>query len=90
MLEKEMDAMGNIGDWHVMENGTYIRIYGATTAPQMFPIFILDKNKLWEVAYQTLIHIVGAILVRDKKMTWPPIPFWLGSYYFKDVKEAKT
>lgn len=73
-----------------MENGTYIRIYGATEAPHMFPKFVPNKLVLQEVAYRTLVNGVGAVLVRDKKLTWPPLPFWLGSYCFKDVKEAQA
>lgn len=85
---RQMVIVGKVGDWCVMENGTYIRIYGATEAPHMFPKFVPNKLVLQEVAYRTLVNGVGAVLVRDKKLTWPPLPFWLGSYCFKDVKEA--
>jgi len=73
MLEKEIVAMERIGDWFVMENGTYIRVYGATKDPHFLPRFILDKFVLQEVAYQTLMNGTGETLTRDNKLTWPPM-----------------
>jgi hypothetical protein len=67
----------------------YLRIYGATKAPHFLPKFIPDKLVLQEISYQTVVHGVGATLYRDKKAIWPPLPLWVGSYSFKDVKEAQ-
>jgi hypothetical protein len=58
-----------------VENGTYIRVYGATKYPHLFPRFVPDKVVLQEVAYQTLLNGVGGALTRDNKLTYPPMPF---------------
>jgi len=83
-----MQAVSKVGDWYITERGTYIRIFRATKAPHVLPRFIPDKLALQEVAYPTLVHGVGAALIRDNKAPWPPMPFYVGSYSFKDSKEA--
>lgn len=62
MLEKVMQVVGEVGDWYVIERGTYIRVFGATKAPHLLPKFILDKLALQKIEYQTLVHGVGAAL----------------------------
>ena len=47
-----------------MENGTYIRVYGAMKSPHLLSWFVPDKLVLQEVTYQTIIHGVGGILYR--------------------------
>jgi hypothetical protein len=88
MSEKAIEAISEVGDWYVIDKGTYIRVFRAIKAPHVLPKFISDKLALQEVAYQTFVHGVGASLARDKKSLWPPLPFHVGSYGFKDVKEA--
>jgi hypothetical protein len=51
-----------------MEYGTYIRVYGATIAPQPLPKFILDKLVSEKITYQTLVYGVGATLNIDTNM----------------------
>jgi hypothetical protein len=89
MTDKVQAIVKIIGDWYLLEYGTYLRIYGATKSPHFLPKFILDRLVLQEIAYQTIIHGVGATLYRDKKSIWPPLPLWVGSYSFKDIKEAQ-
>jgi hypothetical protein len=89
MTEKALSIIKNIGDWYVMQHGTYIRIYGATKAPHLLPRFVPDKLVLQELAYQTIIHGVGAALYRNKKDIWPSLPLWIGSYSFASIKQAE-
>jgi hypothetical protein len=56
--------------------------------PHIFPKFVPDKLVLQEVAYHTLVHGVGASLSKYKKLPWPPLPFYVGSYSFKNSKET--
>jgi hypothetical protein len=49
--------------------------------------FVCDKLILQEVAYQTLVNGLVASLTRDNKLTWIPMPFWLGSYFFRGIKK---
>jgi hypothetical protein len=88
MIDKAQAIVKRIGDWYLLEYGTYLRIYRATKAPHFLPNFIPDKLVLQEIAYQTIVHGVGATLYRDKKAIWPPLPLWVGSYSFEYVKEA--
>jgi hypothetical protein len=39
MTNKALSIIQNIGDWYLMEHGTYIRVYGATKAPHLLPRF---------------------------------------------------
>jgi hypothetical protein len=68
----------------------YIRVYGTMKSPHILPKFVLDKLVLQEISYQTMIHGVGACLYRDKKAIWPPLPLWVGSYSFKEIKESQA
>jgi hypothetical protein len=45
---------------------------------------------LQEVSYHTLVHGVEASLAQDKKLPWPPLPFYVGAYIFKYAKEETT
>jgi hypothetical protein len=85
-----MEEVGKIGYWYVLEHGTYITIYGSTKPSHLFRRFVLDKLVLQEVAYHTLVHRVGAALTRDKKLLGSPMPFYVGSYNFKDGREAQV
>jgi hypothetical protein len=86
MTNKALAIIRRIGDWYLMEHGTYIRIYGAMKAPHLLPRYVPDKLVLQEVAYQTVINRVREILYRDKKAIWPPLPLWIGTYSFENTK----
>jgi hypothetical protein len=73
-----------------MEHGTYIRIYGAMKPPHLVPWFIPDKLVLQEVAYQTIIHGVGGTLYRSMKEIWPPLPLYIGTYFFENTKQVEA
>jgi hypothetical protein len=90
MTNKALSIIQNIGDWYLMEHGTYIRVYGATKAPHLLPRFVPDKLVLQELAYQTIVHGVGAALYRNKKDIWPSLPLWIGSYCFASLKQAQA
>lgn len=44
-----------IGDWFLVEEYTYIRIYGITTPPYILPKYVLDNLLLSQIAFQTII-----------------------------------
>jgi hypothetical protein len=90
MSDKARLAFGKIGDWFFLGHKTYIKIYGSTKLPHLFPKPIPDKFSLQEVAYQTLVNGVGAPLAKDKKLSWPTKTFCLGSFSFKDTKKAQV
>jgi hypothetical protein len=90
MTDKAITVIRRIGDWYLMEHGTYIRIYGAMKPPHLLPRFIPDKLVLQEVAYQTIIHGVEGMLYRSKKSIWPPLPLYIGNYFFENTKQAQV
>jgi hypothetical protein len=73
-----------------MENDTYIIIYGAMKPLHLIPQFILDKLVLQEVSYKAIIHGFGGMLYRSKKAIWPPLPLYIGKYFFQNTKQAQT
>jgi hypothetical protein len=89
MTDKAIIVIRRIGDWYLMEHGTYIRIYSAMKPPNLLPRLVPDKLVLQEVAYQTIIHGVGGILYRSKKSIWPPLPLYIGNYFFENTKQAQ-
>jgi hypothetical protein len=88
MTNKAIIVIIRIGDWYLMEHGTYIRIYGAKKPPHLLPLFNPDKLVLQEVAYQTIIHGVRGILYRSKKSIWTPLPLYIDNYFFENTKQA--
>jgi hypothetical protein len=51
MTDKAQAIVGRVGDWYLLEYGTYIRVYGATKAPHMLSKFVLHRLALQEIAY---------------------------------------
>jgi hypothetical protein len=90
MTDKAITVIRRIGDWYLMEHGTYIRIYGAMKPPHLLPQFIPENIVLQEVAYQTIIHGVRGMLYRSKKEIWPPLPLYIGNYFFENTKQAQV
>jgi hypothetical protein len=84
MTNKALEIIKRIGDRYLMENDMYITIYRATKTPH----FSLENLVLHVVAYQTMINGVRALLYRDKKSIWAPLPLWIGSYSFMTIKLA--
>jgi len=87
MSEKRTEAIRKIRYWCVFDNGAYFKIYGSTKMPHILPKFVPNKIMLQEVAYHTLVHGVGEFLSIDKTLPWPPLPFYVESYSFKNSKE---
>jgi hypothetical protein len=80
MIDKVQDIIWRVGDWYLLEYGTYIKIYGATKAPHMLSKFIPDMLVLEEITYHMVIHRIGTTLNRDKKTIWTPLLLWVCSY----------
>jgi hypothetical protein len=54
MTEKTMQEIGEVGEWYLIDKGTYIGIFRTTKSPHMFPKFISNKMALQKVAYQNV------------------------------------
>jgi hypothetical protein len=61
MTDKAIIVIRRIGDWYLMDHGTYMRIYGAVKPPHLLCRFISNKLVLQEVAYHTIMHGVGGM-----------------------------
>ena len=57
---KALEALETLGDWYI--TGTYLRIYGGTQPLHIFSLFFIVKLVSQEVAYQTYINRIGAML----------------------------
>jgi hypothetical protein len=88
MIDKAIIIIKRIMDWYLMEHNTYLKVYGAMKSLHLVPRFVLDRLVLQEVAYQTIINGVGEMIYRDKKVIWPPLPLYIGSYFFANTKKA--
>jgi hypothetical protein len=73
---------------------TYVRIYGATRPPHLFPKYVPDNLLSREIAYQTVDKGVTAYLSEKNKRYWPIFPLHIGKYSLLNKphveKEVKT
>ena len=65
-----------------------MRMYGGTIAPSLLPKYATDYIVLKEAIIQVFLDGFGSHLFDIKKVFFPPIPFYLGSYKFNKVKSA--
>ena len=66
----------------------YFRIYGCSRAPSLLPKYAIDYVMHKEVVRQVFLDGIGSFLFEQKKATYPPLPFRLGSYKFTRVNKA--
>ena len=66
----------------------YLRIYGGSRDPSLFPRYATDYFIHKEVVRQLYIDGVGNFLFDMKKVVYPPLPFCIGSYKFTKVKSS--
>jgi hypothetical protein len=92
-VPKAVDAakrvVSKVGHWYLDERETYIRVFGATGAPHLLPIYVPDRLVLGEICYQTILQGYNATLVKDKKRAFIPYGFHIGFYMVKDTVQAK-
>ena len=86
MSEEAFKVIQEFGDYYLMEDGLYIRMYGGSKTPSLLPkyatYYVLHK----EAVRHLYIDGVGNFLFEHKKETYPAVPFLLGSYKFSRVK----
>jgi hypothetical protein len=81
--------ISKVGHWYLDEHDTYIRVFGATRAPHLLPVHVLDRLVVGEICYQTILQGYNATLVKDKKRAFIPYGFHIGFYLVKDTTQAK-
>ena len=65
----------------------YIRMFGGTKFPLLLPKYATDYVIHKEAVRQVFIDGIGNYRFEQKKATYPPLPFKLGSYIFSKVKQ---
>jgi hypothetical protein len=81
--------VSKVGHWYLDERDTYIRVFSATGAPHLLPIYVPDRLVVGEICYQTILQGYNATLVKDKKRAFIPYGFHIGFYMVKDTAQAK-
>ena len=85
MSEKTLEVVEENGNYYISEEGLYIRMYGGSRAPSLFPKYATYYIMHKEVVRQLYIDGIGNFLFDQKKVVYPPLPFYIGNYKF--VKE---
>jgi hypothetical protein len=89
-LSKEAKkVISKMGHLYLDERETYIRVFGATRAPHLLPIYVPDRLVLGKICYQTILQGYNATLVKDNKWAFIPYGFYIGFYMVKDTAHAK-
>jgi hypothetical protein len=89
LSDEAKKVIAKIGHWYLDERETYIRVFGATGAPHLLPIYVPDRLVLGEIFYQTILQGYNATLVKDKKWDFILYGFHIGFCMVKDTVHAK-
>jgi hypothetical protein len=89
LLEEAKKVISKVGHWYLDEHEIYIRVFGATGAPHLLPIYVPNQLVLGEICYQTILQGYNATLVKDKKRAFILYGFHIGFYMVKDTAHAK-
>jgi hypothetical protein len=81
--------ISKVGHWYLDKHTTYIRVFGATRAPNLLPAHIPNQLIVGEISYQMIMQGYNATPVKDKKQTFIPYDFHFGFYIVKDTAQAK-
>ena len=88
MSEGVVESIKEYGDYFFSKEGTYIRMYGGTKAPSLLPKYATDYIVHKEAVRQVFLDGFGNHLFDIKKVVFPPVPFYVGSYKFNKVKSG--
>ena len=66
----------------------YLRMYGGTKAASLLPKYATDYIVHKEAVRQVFMAGFGNYLFDIKKVVFPPVPFYVGSYKLNKVKNA--
>jgi hypothetical protein len=62
MSDATKKVVSKVGHWYLDEHDTYIRVFGATEAPHLLPVYVLDRLVVGEICYQTILQGYNASL----------------------------
>ena len=88
MSKNTLEVVEENGNRYLSEEGLYIRMFGGSRAPSLFPKYATDCIVHKEVVRKLYIDGIRNFLFDQKKAMYPPLPFYIGSYKFSKVKSA--
>ena len=86
MSEEDLKTVQDNGHHYLIEEGLYLRMFGGMRAPFLLPKYAMDYVIHKEVVRKLYIDGVGNLLFEQKKVVYPLVPFYIGSYKFSKVK----
>ena len=88
MSKETLKIVQDNGHYYLTEEGLYLRMFSGTRAPSLLPKYATDYVIHKEVVRQLYIDGVGGFLFEHKKVVYPPVPFYIGSYKLSKLKSA--
>ena len=88
LFEGARESIKEFGDYFFSKEGTYLKMYGGSKVPSLFPIYATDYIVHKEAIRQLFLDGYGSHLFDLKKVVFPPLLFYVGSYKFSRVKSA--
>ena len=88
LSEGDRDIIMESGDYFISEEGTYLRMYEGTKSPSLLPKYATDYVVHKEAVRQLFLDGFGSYSFDMKKVVFPLMPFYVGSYKFSKVKSA--
>ena len=88
LSEGALESIEEFGDYFFSKEVTYLRMYGGTKAPSLLPRYATYYIVHKEAMRHLFLDGFGSHLFDLKKVVFPPLPFYVGSYKFSKVKSA--
>ena len=86
LSENAMVVISKYGDYYFSQEGTYIRMYGCSRAPSLFPRYTTDYVVHKEAKRQVFINIIGSCQHDHIKASFPLLPFCIEAYKLSRIK----
>ena len=89
LSKKSTKTIKIIGDWYIQEYFTYIRDFGASSAPYLLPQYVLYILVLRWISHHTIIKWITFSLSYLSKKTWLIFLNKVGIFTLLNVPHAK-
>jgi hypothetical protein len=88
--DKIVTNLGKIADWYIEEHFSYIRVFGCSIPPHVFPKFPPDRLVCREVVHQTMLGGINKELKAVQKKVWTTFPLQIGMFSLFDFSHSKV
>ena len=86
MSERALETVRENGHYYLSEEVLYLRMFVGSKAPSLLPKYATDYVIHKEVVTQLYIEGISNFLFDMKKVVYPALPFYVGSYKFTKLK----